>query len=308
MATSSTDDLLDGPRDHTLRRRLPWILFALALVAGGVSTLVLARRVERARVVAAVTASNLRAANVKLGETRSANDELKATLARMESERADLLVAKGVLSSTVQAKEDELARLKATFEELQEKMKAEIAKGEIRLSESNGRLKVDLVDKILFDSGDATISRRGKGVLARVGAILSRVQDRQIQVAGHTDDAPITGRLVERYATNWELSASRATNVVRFLQDAAHVPPERLAATGYGPFHPIAPNATAAGRARNRRIEILLTPALDPAASQMAAAMPAAKASRVRPTKPRPSARIATSPRRVADGRSLAAR
>ncbi len=296
MATSSTDDLLDGPRDRALPRRLPWILFALALVAGGVSTLVLARRVERVRVVAAVTASNLRAANVKLGETRSANDELKATLARMESDRADLLVAKGVLSSTIQAKEDELARLKATFEELQEKMKAEIAKGEIRLSDSNGRLQVDLVDKILFDSGDATISRRGKGVLARVGAILSRVQDRQIHVVGHTDDAPITGRLVERYASNWELSTSRATNVVRFLQDAAHVPPERLAATGYGPFHPIASNATAAGRARNRRIEILLTPALDPTAPQMAAAMPGAKASRVRATKPRRS--IATSPRR----------
>ena len=109
-------------------------------------------------------------------------------------------------------------------------------------------------------------------MLSRVGAVLARVEDKQIQVAGHTDGAPISARLAERYPSNWELSTSRATNVVRFLEEKAHVPPRRLVASGHGPFHPIASNATPAGRARNRRIEILLTPALDAAPLKTATA------------------------------------
>jgi chemotaxis protein MotB len=107
-------------------------------------------------------------------------------------------------------------------------------------------------------------------VLGRVGAVLARVADRQIQVAGHTDDSPISARLVSRYATNWELSTARATNVVRFLHEKSRIPPRRLAASGYGPFHPVASNATPAGRARNRRIEILLAPEIDPVPAKAA--------------------------------------
>jgi chemotaxis protein MotB len=166
----------------------------------------------------------------------------------------------------VQAKTGELAQLKGTYDKLEDKMKDEIAKGDIRLSQSGGRLRVDLVDKILFDSGEAVISKRGEGVLGRVGAVLATVDDKQIQVSGHTDSNPISDKLASQFPTNWELSVSRAVNVVRFLQEKAEVPAKNLIATGYGQFHPIASNKTPAGRARNRRIEILLTPSLDPKA------------------------------------------
>jgi chemotaxis protein MotB len=208
----------------------------------------------------------------ELTEARAAKGDLDQRLERLEAEKADLLALKNELSRNVEAKDEELARVRSTAEELEEKMKAEIAKGDIRLSQAGGRLRVDLVDKVLFDSGEARISPKGEEVLARVGAVLAHVEGKLIQVSGHTDDSPISSRLVSQYPTNWELSVSRATNVVRFLAETAHVPAKRLVAAGYGPFQPVASNATAGGRARNRRIEILLTPAFEPEPSQGVAA------------------------------------
>ena len=115
-------------------------------------------------------------------------------------------------------------QLKGTYDKLEDKMKDEIAKGDIRLSQSGGKLRVDLVDKILFDSGEAVISKRGEGVLARVGAVLAAMDDKQIQVSGHTDSNPISEKLAPQFPTNWELSVSRAVNVVRFLEEKASVP------------------------------------------------------------------------------------
>ena len=269
---TSYDDLMQEA--HPMRRpsRLPWTLLVLALAAGAGSSLVLLRRVEALRAETTSAGAKVHEADGKLAAAGATIADLQARVQLLEKDKSHLLAAQDELSSSVREKEDELARLKGTAQELEEKMKAEIARGEIRLSQANGRLQVDLVDKILFDSGDAKISRRGEEVLARVGSVLSNVKDRQIQVAGHTDGAPISARLLGRYPTNWELSASRATNVVRFLEEKAHVPPKRLVASGYGPFHPLVSNATPAGRARNRRIEILLTPALDPAPSSIALA------------------------------------
>jgi len=178
------------------------------------------------------------------------------------------------------AKTGELEQLKGTYDKLEDKMKDEIAKGDIRLSQSGGRLRVDLVDKILFDSGEAVISKRGEGVLARVGAVLATMDDKQIQVSGHTDSNPISEKLAPQFPTNWELSVTRAVNVVRFLEEKANVPAKNLTATGYGQYHPIASNKTAAGRARNRRIEILLTPSLEPKAMSKCSRLRAAVCSR----------------------------
>ncbi len=268
---TSYDDLMEEARMKP-PSRLPWMLLVLALAAGAAASLFLLRRNGALRAETASAGAKVLEADGKLAEARATIEDQQAKLQLLEKDKWRLLAAQDELSSSVQAKEDELARLKGTAQELEEKMKAEISRGEIRLSQANGRLQVDLVDKILFDSGDAQISKRGEEVLARVGAVLSNVTDRQIQVAGHTDGAPISARLVGRYPSNWELSTSRATNVVRFLEDTAHVSPKRLVATGYGSFHPLASNATPAGRARNRRIEILLTPALDPAPLKIAAA------------------------------------
>ena len=155
-----------------------------------------------------------------------AHKQLEDKYKELEAEKAALVAAKDSLQKIVEAKSSELAELKGTHDKLQDKMKDEIAKGEIELTQSGLRLKVDMVDKILFDSGDAAISKRGEGVLARVGGVLANIADKQIHVSGHTDNQPITGKLLERYPSNWELSMARAMTIVRFLQDTAKVPPE----------------------------------------------------------------------------------
>ena len=237
----------------------PWIVAFLAAAGAGVGGYWLHQGREHARQDAA--AATQRAQAAEDGKT-----ELAQKVEKLESEKAELTTAKEELSKDVQAKTGELEQLKGTYSQLEEKMKDEIAKGDIRLSQSGGKLRVDMVDKILFDSGEAVISKRGEGVLARVGAVLATMDDKQIQVSGHTDSNPISDKLATQFPTNWELSVTRAVNVVRFLEEKANVPPKNLTATGYGQYHPIASNKSAAGRARNRRIEILLTPSLAPKA------------------------------------------
>jgi chemotaxis protein MotB len=235
---------------------LPWIL--LVLVLGGVGYGVYRGMDERQRLQNEVSVARTAAA-----QAQSARTTLEERVHALESERDQAQAARQALAKNVEAQASELAALKGTYDKLQEKMKEEIARGDIQLSESGGKLRVGLVDKILFDSGEARVSKRGEGVLARVGAVVA-VIDRQIQVVGHTDNAPIHDKLKAQFPTNWELSAARATNVVRFLAEKGGVPPQRLLASGYGEYQPIASNRTGGGRARNRRIEILLTPTLNP--------------------------------------------
>ncbi|RKH54588.1 OmpA/MotB family protein [Corallococcus llansteffanensis] len=244
------------------RAWVPWLVTALVAVLAGF-VLYLSHRstslADAAATAAATRASDAEAAK-QLLETKLA--ALEAERAKLSTEKDQLNTEKEQLSQTVQEQEAELARLKATFEDLQDKMKKEIAEGAIRLTQNGGRLQVDLVDKVIFDSGDASISARGQEVLTRLGGVLSKVDDKLIQVSGHTDDSPPSQKLQATFPTNWELSVARAVNVVRFLQDKGGVPAKRMLAAGYGDTRPLAANASPQGRARNRRIELLLIPEL----------------------------------------------
>jgi chemotaxis protein MotB len=111
-----------------------------------------------------------------------------------------------------------------------------------------------LTDRVLFDSGAAELKPEATPVLAKVAEIVAREGKHQVMVEGHTDPVPIHGSL---FPTNWELSTARASRVVRFLIGGG-VARQRLSAAGYASLHPIADNATAAGRSRNRRVEIVL--------------------------------------------------
>ncbi len=111
---------------------------------------------------------------------------------------------------------------------------------------------------LLFPSGDALPNDSAFGLLEKVAGILAPF-DNPIRVEGFTDNLPIS---TDRYPTNWELSAARAGSVVRMLA-ADGVDPRRLAAVGYGEFQPIADNATEAGRARNRRVVLVISRHLD---------------------------------------------
>ncbi len=152
-----------------------------------------------------------------------------------------------------------IAQMQSTYNELVDKMENEIKRGEITISELEGRLTVNMVDRILFASGSAEIKPEGLAVLKRVADIVSNIEEKDIQVEGHTDNVNISERLQDKFASNWELSAARAATVVRFLRDAG-IPGERLSAVGFGPFKPVASNKTVEGRAQNRRIQIVLVP------------------------------------------------
>jgi chemotaxis protein MotB len=130
----------------------------------------------------------------------------------------------------------------------------------VQVTQLADRLSLNIVDKILFPSGEDQITDAGQEVLKRVGVVLAQARDKIIRIEGHTDNVPTGKPLRQRFPTNWELSTARATNVVRFLQDEAHIDPTSLEAVGRGEYRPIASNKTAAGRSQNRRIEIILYP------------------------------------------------
>jgi chemotaxis protein MotB len=111
-----------------------------------------------------------------------------------------------------------------------------------------------LTDNVLFDSGLADLKAQGLPLLGEVGTLLGVDKIHPIVVEGHTDDVPIS---TSQFASNWELSTARASAVVRWLIGRG-LPERRFSAAGYADLHPLASNATAAGRARNRRVEVVL--------------------------------------------------
>ncbi len=196
---------------------------------------------------------------------RSRVVELEAARDSARRSAEDLQRASSDLKQQVAAREKQLAELRATQQELVEGMKQEIAARQIQVERVRDQLRVELVEEVLFDSGEAMIKPAGLDVLKRVGLILKKAKHRNIDVEGHTDNVPIGAELAKRFPTNWELSAVRATNVARFLQDTVKIEPALLSATGHSEYRPRESNATAEGRRKNRRIEILLGPVLEPA-------------------------------------------
>lgn len=182
---------------------------------------------------------------------------LNERLADTERQAADLAAQKERIAAE---KDAEIRRLKGTYDSLVKDLESEIQKGEIKVKQIQDRLSVQMMEKILFDSGKADIKPQGREVLMKVGNVLKTVQDKQIRIEGYTDAVPIGAALRRQYPTNWELSTQRATTVLRFLQEKVGVDGRFLAAVGYGPYRPVASNDTEEGRAENRRIEIVLTP------------------------------------------------
>jgi len=159
-------------------------------------------------------------------------------------------------------KAEQLEKATQTYQDLTKKLEKEIQEGQVQIKEMKDRLTMTMVDKILFPSGRAEISKEGKKVLDKVVSILKDVKDKRIQIEGHTDNVPIVSDLKKRFPTNWELSTARATEVVRYLQESGGIDPNLLSATGYGEYMPVAPNDTDEGKHKNRRIEIVLLPLL----------------------------------------------
>jgi chemotaxis protein MotB len=198
------------------------------------------------------------------GRLNSELSTVQGNAARIAKEREQLRQEQSQLAATLEqerlAKEEEIKRLTRTQEELSKSLQDEIAKGNITIQQVRDRLTINMVDRVLFDSGQAQVKPAGVKVLKQVSDILKTVTDKQIRIEGHTDNVPISSKLQDRFKTNWELSTARATTVVRYLIDQGSVDRQHLSAVGYADTQPLASNDSEGGRSSNRRIEIVLYP------------------------------------------------
>lgn len=202
----------------------------------------------------------------ELGENvealRGSVQTLETNVETLEGERTDL---RSSLTETQRALEElrererqSQARL-ATFRALIARFQSMIDSGQLRVRVVRNRMIVELPAGVLFDSGRAELKEEGQAALDQVSAILVDVEGREFQIAGHTDNVPISTR---RFRDNWQLSTARAVNVTRYMLDHG-MPPARLSAAGFADTQPSASNDTDEGRRQNRRIEIVLVPNLD---------------------------------------------
>jgi chemotaxis protein MotB len=191
--------------------------------------------------------------DVELGRLAQGGEALAAEKERLAAEKEQLEKERA-------AKEAEIQRLTKTQEDLTKSLQAQIDKGDIKIKQVRDRLTINMVEKVLFNSGQAQVKPEGLKVLKQVADVLKTVNDKQIRIEGHTDNVPIGGKLQQKFPTNWELSTARATNVVRYFIEKGGVNRENFEAVGYADTKPVADNATEVGRTENRRIEIVLFP------------------------------------------------
>lgn len=248
---------------------------ASARVALALTLFLPALACDSAELEEAVAAAKAEAEAAK-AETEKARAEGEAKLAPLEAERSELKTkveeqseqiaalesAKGSLEGELQKKQAALEAVKALEDSLAKSLVEEVETGEIRVSQRGGYLVIDVSDEVLFATGEAELSERGQKVITKLADSLEALPKKSVfQVGGHTDNQPIKSEEVKaKFPTNWELSAARATNVVRFLEETCDIPGERLVAAAFSQFRPVASNKKAKKRSKNRRIEIALLP------------------------------------------------
>lgn len=163
---------------------------------------------------------------------------------------------------------DELESMMASKEESMRKLKETLSKAlnsfegkGLTVEQKNGKVYVSMENKLLFGSGSWTVGAEGKKAVVEVGKVLAANPDISVLIEGHTDNVPYVGS--GPIASNWDLSTKRATAIVSILAENNQINKQSLTAAGRGEFAPLAPNDTSEGKAKNRRIEIILTPQLD---------------------------------------------
>ncbi|MCA4805223.1 OmpA/MotB family protein [Myroides odoratimimus] len=133
----------------------------------------------------------------------------------------------------------------------------------LTIEQKNGRVYVSMENKLLFKSGSWTISDEGKEAVVELGKVLADNPDITVLIEGHTDNDKILGNLGDGVKTNWDLSTKRSLTIVSILEQTPQIDKRNLTAAGRSEYAPLASNTTAEGKAKNRRIEVILTPNLD---------------------------------------------
>jgi len=188
-------------------------------------------------------------------DTLSQNiSDLRQKVSNLEGENRKLTED---IAALQRVKEEKVKEVSNTYEQLLQNMKSEIAQGQVTISELKGKLTVNMEAAILFDSGKADVKPDGLEILFKMVETLKGVKDKAIRIEGHTDNVQISGALMRQFPSNWELSAARAINVAKYLQQQG-LDPAILSAAAFAEYKPVADNGSKEGRAKNRRIEITL--------------------------------------------------
>ena len=187
---------------------------------------------------------------LELNQKQKDLDDLAARLKLREARVAEL-------ENALKAKDQAVIDLK---KKLSDALLGFEGKG-LTITQKNGKVYVSMDETLLFASGSTKVEAKGEEALRNLAKVLEQNKDINVMVEGHTDDVPMKGR--GEIKDNWDLSAMRATSIVKIIVTGADVDPKRLTAAGRGDYFPLDPAKTAEARKKNRRTEIILTPKMD---------------------------------------------
>ena len=195
-----------------------------------------------------------------LAELEEKGKALRAEQQRLEKLQKDLAARSSridELEGLIAAKDAKMNALKTAVSNALTNFEG---KG-LTVEQRDGKVYVSMENKLLFSSGSWAVNSEGRKAVQQLGQVLAQNPDIAVLIEGHTDNVPYggTGQLTD----NWDLSTKRATSIVQILRENSGIDPSNLTAAGRGEFAPVASNQTAEGKAKNRRIEVILTPKLD---------------------------------------------
>ncbi len=206
--------------------------------------------------------SNINKNRELLAQLEAKEKTLAAEQERLNKLKKDLESSSQRLSELESMMAQKEAGMKKLKETLSKALNAFEGKG-LTIEQKNGKVYVSMENKLLFQTGSWAVGVEGKKAVVELGKVLAQNPDISVLIEGHTDDDKILGNIGGGIENNWDLSTKRATAIVNILCDISGVKKDNLTAAGRGEFAPIAGNDSPEGKAKNRRIEIILTPKLD---------------------------------------------
>ncbi|MEO2073691.1 MAG: OmpA family protein [Zunongwangia sp.] len=208
----------------------------------------------------AAIAENSRQNRELLAQLEEKEKTLAAEQARLEKLQRDLAARSqriDELEGLIAAKD---AKMNALKDAISKALTDFEGKG-LTVEQRDGKVYVSMENKLLFNSGSWAVNADGRQAVNQLGSVLAQNPDISVLIEGHTDNVPYGGN--GPLKDNWDLSTKRATAIVQILRENSNIDPQNLTAAGRGEYAPVATNDTAEGKAKNRRIEVILTPKLD---------------------------------------------
>ena len=208
----------------------------------------------------AAIAANSQKNRELLAQLEAKEQALAAENARLEKLKNDLADRSNRVAELEKVISDKDAAMRALKDAISKALTDFEGKG-LTVEQRDGKVYVSMENKLLFNSGSWAVGTEGKRAVQQLGSVLGQNPDIAVLIEGHTDNVPYQGN--GQLVGNWDLSTKRATAIVNILRENNNINPENLTAAGRGEFAPIATNDTPEGKAKNRRIEVILTPKLD---------------------------------------------